>query len=102
MSLVRDRELRSGTRRTCHVSTRWALAKPTGIISAFLLVPHVAAEIVIGGNVGGIALDAVRAVMAGRQDRVQERALMGPRRLRLGAAVAPRHGVIEQPCGASR
>src|SRR4029077_7125481 len=60
-----------------------------------LLVPHVAAEIVIGGNVGGIALDTLRAVTAGRQDRLQERALMGPGRLRLGAAVAPRHGVIE-------
>src|SRR4051794_7928072 len=70
-------------------------ARQTGIISGILLVPHVAAEIVIGGNVGGIALDAVRAVMAGRQDRLQERALMGPGRLRLGAAVAPRHGVIE-------
>ena len=72
-----------------------ALVRQTGIISAFLLVPHVAAEIVIGGNVGGVALDAVRAVMAGRQDRLQERPLMGPGRFRLGATVAPRHGVIE-------
>ena len=66
------------------------LARQTGIISAFLLLPHVAAEIVIGRNVGGIALDAGRAVMARRQDRLQERALTGPGRLRLGAAIARR------------
>src|SRR6195256_4262384 len=64
-------------------------------VLAPLFVPHVAAEVVVDADVGGIALDANRAVAAGRKDLLQEGALIGPGPLRLSAAVAPRHGVVE-------
>src|ERR1700730_15230598 len=65
-----------------------------GLLSC-LFVPHIAAEIVVGGDVGRIALHARRPVVAGRRHLLQERALVGPGGLRLGGAIAPRHGVVE-------
>src|SRR5262249_52309809 len=62
-----------------------------------LFQTHVAAEIVVGGNVGRVALQARRAVVAGRQNPLQERALVGPGGLRLGTTIATQHGVVEPP-----
>jgi hypothetical protein len=50
-------------------------------------MPDVAAEIVVGGDLGRITLDADRAVVVGRERRFEKGALVGPGRFRLGAAI---------------
>src|SRR5882672_5981757 len=64
-------------------------------LARLLLHPHVPGEIIFGGMVAFVGLDAPRAVMAGVKHGHEEGALQRPAGLRLRAAIAAGHGVVE-------
>src|SRR6266508_78082 len=65
----------------------------TGRVS--LLHPHVLGEIVIDGMLALVDLHPPRPVVAGIKHALEKGELQRPAGLRLGAAVAARHGVVE-------
>src|ERR1700704_1579613 len=61
----------------------------------FLLHPHVPGEIIIGGMIALVDLDAPRAVIAGIEHRREECELQRPACFRLRAAIAAGHRVVQ-------